>query len=210
MNAKFIKQLLTSISGIMNDNRDNLIELDSVVGDGDLGLTMSDGFAAAAKAANESLETDTGKLLYTAGKAMSSAVPSTMGTLMASGLMSAGKALKGVIEGDSASTVLLFSSFAEGVSARGGAKAGEKTFLDGLLPAVEALRASLSSGDPLSRAAVSAYKAAEAGYEATFGMLAKHGRAAARGEASRQLKDPGAKVAALIMQGLVKICLQKT
>ena len=73
----------------------DLINLDSIVGDGDLGLTMSDGFVAAYKAVAESEETDAGRILYNAGKAMSTAVPSTMGTLMASGLMQAGKVLKG-------------------------------------------------------------------------------------------------------------------
>jgi dihydroxyacetone kinase-like protein len=185
----------------MKDNKDCLIELDSVVGDGDLGLTMSDGFAAAARAASESDEQDIGKLLYLSGKAMASAVPSTMGTLMASGLMNAGKVLKGEVALDVSKMPLLFSAYAEGVASRGGAKSGDKTFLDGIFPAIEALKASLERGESLAQAASVSTAAAEKGYEDTFGMLAKHGRAAARGEASKNLKDPGAKVAALIMLG---------
>jgi dihydroxyacetone kinase-like protein len=204
MNTEFYKVLLKSISEIMAENRDLLIELDSVVGDGDLGLTMSDGFASAAKAAEHFEEADIGKLLYTAGKVMSSAVPSTMGTLMASGLMNAGKALKGEAHFEIVQMVLFFSAYAEGVAARGGAQPGEKTFLDGILPGVDALRYSLEQGENLENAAALAAKAANAGYEGTCGMLAKHGRAAGRGEASRDLKDPGAKVAVFIMQGLLK------
>ena len=67
-----------------------------VVGDSDLGLTMSDGFRAASEAANACELTDVGKLCYQAGQAMATAVPSTMGTLMASGLMNSGKVLKGM------------------------------------------------------------------------------------------------------------------
>ena len=78
----------------MCENKDYLIELDSVVGDGDLGLTMSDGFLAAYNAVKDFEENDIGKLLYSSGKAMSTAVPSTMGTLMASGLTHAGNILK--------------------------------------------------------------------------------------------------------------------
>lgn len=85
---------LFELKEIMQANRDYLIDLDSVVGDGDLGLTMSDGFLAAYNAVKDSNETDCGKLLYFAGKAMGTAVPSTMGTLMASGLMRAGRELK--------------------------------------------------------------------------------------------------------------------
>jgi dihydroxyacetone kinase-like protein len=87
-------RFLNELQSIMQDNKNYLIHLDSVVGDGDLGLTMSDGFFASYKAVADGTEKDCGKLLYTAGKAMATAVPSTMGTLMASGLMKAGKVLK--------------------------------------------------------------------------------------------------------------------
>ena len=96
LQAEDIKRLISIWAAITEEKRDYLITLDSVVGDGDLGLTMSDGFRAAKNAAYGSDEADIGKLLYFSGKAMSEAVPSTMGTLMASGLMQAGKALKGV------------------------------------------------------------------------------------------------------------------
>ena len=98
MNSSYIVKMLAEISTIMNENKDRLIELDSVVGDGDLGLTMTKGFAAASEFAAGSDETDAGKMLYGAGKAMSSAAPSTMGTLMSIGLMQGGKVLKGKTE----------------------------------------------------------------------------------------------------------------
>ena len=83
MNANDLRALLARWADEMAQKRDWLIELDSVVGDSDLGLTMSDGFRAASDAANACVLTDVGKLCYQAGKAMASAVPSTMGTLMA-------------------------------------------------------------------------------------------------------------------------------
>lgn len=192
----FLKQ----VRDIMADNRDYLIDLDSVVGDGDLGLTMSDGFAAAYEAVRGTGETDCGMLLYTAGKAMSVAVPSTMGTLMASGLMEAGKRLKGKTDPGLAEYAALFEGYAQGVMNLGHAKAGDKTFLDGMLPAAEALRKAEKAGKSLKEAAAEAKKAAREGFERTSEMVAVHGRAATRGEASRSLKDPGAAVAALIME----------
>lgn len=185
---------------LMTIQRDRLIELDSIVGDGDLGLTMSDGFKAAYESIKDSQETDVGKLFYTAGKAMSTAVPSTMGTLMASGLMQVGKTLKGKTELGQLDYVLLFQAFFDGVSNRGKAKLGEKTFLDGLYPAIGALQHALEQGSSLSQAAKASAQAAQEGFESTKGMLAVHGRAATRGEASRQLLDPGAAVAALLME----------
>lgn len=200
MDKSYIKKLLKCISNIMAENRNYLIELDSVVGDGDLGLTMGDGFAAASAAAETFEDDDIGKLLYTSGKAMSTAVPSTMGTLMASGLMNAGKVLKGKTDLSDAEVVQIFSAYMDGVINRGKAKVGDKTFLDGINPAVEALNASLKKGESLAKSAKNAAAAAENGFKNTSTMLAVHGRAATRGEASRSLLDPGAAVAMLIMK----------
>lgn len=202
MNATDLVRILRQTRDTMMVHREFLIELDSVVGDGDLGLTMSDGFAAAHQKAAESTETDCGKLLYLAGKAMGSAVPSTMGTLMAAGLMQAGKALKGVNLLQTADLAHLYGAFLEGVMQLGKAKSGEKTFIDGMEPAVQALSAAAKRGVDDLEAAKIAAEAARSGYEATATMVAVHGRAATRGEASRNLKDPGAAVAMLMMRAL--------
>ena len=47
METSYLIKLLKEISDIMAENKDKLIEMDGIVGDGDLGLTMSDGFKAA-------------------------------------------------------------------------------------------------------------------------------------------------------------------
>lgn len=200
MDRIYIVKLLKEIQDIMVENRDYLIDLDSIVGDGDLGLTMSDGFVAAYKAVADNEEADIGKLLYNAGKTMSTAVPSTMGTLMASGLMQAGKVLKGRTELTDRDIADIFEAYLEGVANRGKAKVGEKTFLDGFDPAVTALKEALNNGDTLSVAATKARGAAEEGFKNTTNMIAVHGRAATRGEASKTLEDPGAAVAMFIMK----------
>ena len=195
---------LKNVSEIMTENKDYLIDRDSVVGDGDLGLTMSDGFTAAYDAVHGTGEADSGKVLYNAGKAMSIAVPSTMGTLMSSGLMQAGKKLRGNTEPGLAEYAALFEGYAEGVMSLGKAKVGDKTFLDGMVPAVEAMNAAKEAGKDVKTAAREAREAAEKGFEHTTTMIAVHGRAATRGEASRSLKDPGAAVAMLIMKAFEK------
>lgn len=204
MDNQFLICFLDELQKVMNDKREYLIELDSVVGDGDLGLTMGDGFTAAYEAVRDSGETDAGKLLYSAGKAMSIKVPSTMGTLMASGFMQAGKALKGKAELADGDIAELFKAYEEGVQKRGKAEIGDKTFLDGMDPAVVKLSHSLGNGDSLLLAAQKAEKDAEEGFRRTTTMIAVHGRAATRGEASRTLEDPGAAVAMLMMQAFAK------
>ncbi len=200
MNADGLRAYLRAAAARMAEKKEWLIELDSHAGDSDLGLTMSDGFAAAAKAAADSGLTDVGKLAYTAGKAMASAVPSTMGTLMASGLMQAGKVLKGREELTAAEETAFFSAYFDGVQQRGKAKVGEKTFLDGLWPAVESLKQAAEKGTLNREDAEAAARAAEQAFENTRGMQAVHGRMAIRGEASRELYDPGAAVAMLLMR----------
>lgn len=134
---------------------------------------------------------------------MANKVPSTMGSLMATGLKQAGKDLKGKESLEDADLVQIFASYEAGVAKLGGAKVGDKTFLDGIHPAVESLQASLADGADLVSMAEKSADAAEEGFKATTMMLAVHGRAATRGEASRSLEDPGAKVASLIMQAFV-------
>ncbi|MDT2514388.1 dihydroxyacetone kinase subunit L [Enterococcus avium] len=204
MDQLFIIDYLKELSSIMVEKKDYVIELDSVVGDGDLGLTMSDGFKAAYEAIRTSKEKDLGRLLFTAGKAMSSAVPSTMGTLMASGFIQAGKAFKGKVTMDTREIATLLRAYAEGVMNRGKAQAGEKTFIDGLLPAIDNMDEAFTNGVDVRTAINNGLNGAAKGYYSTAGMLAVHGRAATRGEASRSLKDPGAAVAVLMMKALEK------
>ncbi len=204
MDVNGLMNFLRELKSIMELNKERLIELDSVVGDGDLGLTMKDGFAAAYEAAVNSTEKDLGKLLYMAGKAMGSAVPSTMGTLMAAGLMNAGKALKGKTSLMTEDCVLLFRGYMEGVANLGKAKVGEKTFLDGIAPAVQAMEEAVRLGEGLEAVKQRAKQAAMEGVQSTTTMRAMHGRAAIRGEASVALTDPGAMVAALIFEAFDK------
>lgn len=194
------KKFINELAQIMTEKREELIALDSKVGDGDLGLTMSDGFQAAASAVGEKDEQDIGKLLYFAGKAMAAKVPSTMGTLMANGMMTAGKQLKGNTVLDNQGVCTMMQAWQDGVAKMGKAKEGEKTFLDGLAPGVRAMKE--TSDQDMKTMAQAGAKASAQGAQDTIGMLAVHGRAAIRGEESRKLLDPGAVVASLIMKAL--------
>jgi dihydroxyacetone kinase-like protein len=200
MKAQDLTGLFAHLSRIMDENRKYLIKLDSVVGDSDLGLTMGDGFKAAHEAIADGAIDDIGKYLYAAGKAMSTAVPSTMGTLMASGWMQAGKVWKGRTEISFEELPELFAAYQDGVANRGKAKVGEKTFLDGWAPAVEAMKQAVAEGKTPAEMAALGAEAAEQGFHDTTNMVAVHGRAATRGEESRTLEDPGAAVAMLMMR----------
>jgi len=202
------KQLLNAWAEVMLQHKDYLIDLDSIVGDADLGLTMSEGFAASFHAVEDLDETDIGKLSYFAGKAMSRAVPSSMGTLMSQGFMSAGKALRGTDKLDEQGIAEFFEAYFDGVKNLGHAELGEKTFLDGMIGSLEILKEGAETGRSLKESAPLIIAAAENDLEKTTTMIAKHGRAAARGEASRKLVDPGAAVAKLMLTSFAEFVLE--
>ena len=203
------KMLFQHWSDIMQTNKDYLIEIDSVVGDADLGLTMSKGFKTASDTIQEKDESDIGKLAYYAGKAMSTAVPSTMGTLISQGFMTAGKALRGKQELMDADIAVFFQEFYNGVQKLGEAKPGEKTILDGMTTTLQLLNESTTNKTPIEEIAAKLIPAADSDLQATRDMVAKHGRAATRGEASRSLLDPGAVVAKLLISEFAEFVMSK-
>jgi|AGTN01.2.fsa_nt_gi Dihydroxyacetone kinase len=201
-----VKDFLNVFDGwasVFRDNKTYLIELDSIAGDGDLGLSMNDGFSAVREALHELDTDDIGVLFYTAGKVMSAKAPSSLGTLIASGFMQAGKAAKGVREMNFQRLAQCLEDLELGVTSRGKAALGEKTFLDGFHPAVQVLRDAGPATD-FKAVLTNAARAAHDGSQGTIGMLGKHGRIAIRGEESRSILDPGSVVADLLISSLAK------
>jgi dihydroxyacetone kinase-like protein len=190
--------LLSRLKALMEEKKDFLIALDGQVGDSDLGLTMSKGFAAAADTVAGSSE-PAAKVLIRAGMAMAKAAPSTMGTLVATGLMRGGKALEGVDAAGTAEVHRFWEAFLNGILERGKAQPGDKTVIDALVPAVRALAQAAGEGAALPAALRAAATAAEGGVEATRAMVAQRGKAAAFQERTRGLPDAGATVGALIL-----------
>lgn len=204
--AEDVKEFFRRMAAAMAENKDTLIRLDAAVGDGDLGLTMSQGFAQAAEKVAAAAETDIGRLIAIGGSTLAQAAPSTMGTLLASGLMRGGKALQAKSEVNLDDVAALFAAIVDGIAARGKAKAGDKTVIDSLQPAAEALKAAAELQKPLAIACQAAYAAAVAGLEATKGMVPQHGRAAYYQDKAVGLPDPGATVGMLIVKSLADMC----
>lgn len=199
LRAQDLVALLAQLKALMEERKDFLIELDGKVGDSDLGLTMSKGFAAAADAVAASAE-PAGKLLARAGMAIARAAPSTMGTLVATGFMRGGKALEGVEAVGTIEMRRFWEAFLNGILERGKAQPGEKTVIDALAPALKALQEAEAAGAPLSAALQAASIAAAAGVEATKEMIAQRGKAAAFQEKTRGLPDAGATVGAMLVE----------
>jgi dihydroxyacetone kinase-like protein len=196
-----IIKILSNLKQLFNDNKDTLVELDSRMGDGDLGLTMSKAFTAAHDETADTEEADPGKILMKAGMIMAKAAPSTMGTLMATGFMRGGKAVSGKKEITTVDLADFFQAFVGGIMERGKSKPGDKTVVDVLKPAADTLEA--CKGQGLQMALKEALLSAEKGLESSKELIAQHGRIAYYKEQSIGQQDPGATAGVILVKGFI-------
>lgn len=179
---------------------DELNRLDAQAGDGDLGVTM----ATAARAVQSVLPTvwdqAPPELLRACGSAIAQKAPSTAGTLVATGLLRAARALAapGAPEG-AAAVAMALESAGSGIAERGKAELGSKTMLDSLAPAAAAAAVAAAAGHGVEAVLESASAAAETGAAATAGMRPRHGRAGWLAERSAGHEDAGARLVAIAM-----------
>jgi dihydroxyacetone kinase-like protein len=143
-----------------------------------------------------------GRLLVVAGKTLVSNVGGASGPLWGTALRRAGRSLGDAAEFDGPALARALEEALAGVRELGAAAPGDKTMVDALGPAAEALRAGVEAGASLPAAVTAAAEAAEAGAHATVPMQARKGRASYLGERSIGHQDPGATSAALILRAL--------
>lgn len=191
----------SAIGKVMAEHADELCEMDARMGDGDLGLTMKKGFNAMPEILGGIDEADLGKKLMKAGMKMASVVPSTMGTLMASGVMTGGKELAGKTSIDAAGLLIFLKGYAAGIAKRGKCTRGERTVLDAVGAAADKLEAALTPDMTLEQAAEIALEGAKEGVEATRTMEPKYGKAAVHKAAAAGQLDQGACAGMYMVQG---------
>ena len=192
LDSRAIRALLRAVAAALHAHVDEIRELDAQIGDGDLGITVDLMAKALVEFADATEETDIGRLFMQCGLAVNRANPSTFGTIMASGLMGGGKALTGKTSLTIDDWVVFGEAAVESMQSRGKASLGDKTVLDALVPAVQALKAQRGkSGDERAALWVAA-QACEAGMKATTGMVAKCGKARVFQEKSVGVQDGGA------------------
>lgn len=198
IHTRDLPELIAHMSGDMDAKRAELAELDSYTGDGDMGVTIALIFRSAARYAKSmDCTRSLGAVLGELSEVVGENAPSTFGTFTATMLQSISDYCGERMEIDAAAYAELLDAAASGVMKRGGAKLGDKTLLDALIPAGIAARAAKSSGLPT--AAKSAALAAMNGAEKTASLKATKGRAGYMGERSIGSRDPGAQAIAEIL-----------
>jgi phosphoenolpyruvate---glycerone phosphotransferase subunit DhaL len=196
--ARWMRECSAAIAA----KKDYLTQLDAAIGDADHGSNMTRGFAAVELKLDE-LDggTPPGKMLIAAGQTLVSTVGGASGPLWGTALRRAGRAMGDAEQVDDRQLVEALEAAVDGVVELGAAQPGDKTMVDALRPAVDALRVGTAQSG-LAEGLAAASAAAEQGMQATVPMLARKGRASYLGERSIGHQDPGATSAALIVAAL--------
>jgi phosphoenolpyruvate---glycerone phosphotransferase subunit DhaL len=172
----------------MGEHRQELVRLDTAIGDGDHGTNMDRGMRKALEKLDGAEQADPGAVLKTVAMALVSSVGGAAGPLYGTLFLQMGGSLAGQDEVDLAGWAAAWRKGLEGVQARGKAQLEDKTMVDALTPAVEALEQASDLDEGLRAAAT----AAEQGMKATIPLQARKGRASYLGERSIDHQDPGA------------------
>lgn len=200
-----IPEMFECVGALFAEKKDELCEMDAAMGDGDLGLTMSKGYGALPGFLRETAaEGEVGKQLFKAAMKMQNTVPSTMGTLMSSGLMEAGKTFKGKEELVPADLATYATAFAAGIKKRGKCELGDRTILDSVDAGAKAAEALVADKPDATFLEVitAAVEGAEAGCEATKDMLPKFGKAAVHSAKAKGVIDQGALAGKYMLEGI--------
>jgi dihydroxyacetone kinase-like protein len=182
------------------ENKDYLTRLDSAIGDADHGINMNRGMKAALERLEANPPDDIGAALKTVGMAMVSKVGGASGPLYGTFFLQLGGPLAGKDSVTLEEWAGAVRAAVSGVMARGKAELGDKTMIDALVPAVEALEAAAGEGTDVGDGLTRAADAAARGMEATIPLVARKGRASYLGERSAGHQDPGATSSHLLIR----------
>jgi dihydroxyacetone kinase-like protein len=183
-----LRALLDRALELLAEDEDELRDLDSAIGDGDLGITVSRGaqaarqsIAALAPAATPS------EIVRTLATTIASANPSSFAALAATGLLAASRSIVGSSSLSKGDVVTMAQQAVPAIAKRGKAEVGDKTVLDALVPSTAALEVSTSD-----RALAAMIAAARKGIDDTAGSVSRKGRAGWLGDRTIGHPDPGA------------------
>lgn len=190
-----LKEWLGEFARLIFEHRDVLTDLDAAIGDADHGNNMSRGMAAVMA---DLSGTTVAALAKRAGMTLVSSVGGASGPLYGTFFLRFASAAGEVNELDASSFAVAMRAGLDGLVSRGKAEVGDKTMVDALAPAIDALER--NRAQPLSAGLDAARRAADEGRDATVAMVARKGRASYLGDRSVGHQDPGATSAALLIR----------
>ena len=200
MSTEATEQVVRTIAETAIENEKYFGDLDAVVGDGDFGYSMARGFEQVLAGFDDFDRSDIGTFLKKVAVTITGRIGGTSGPIWGTAFLRAGAVAAGKMALEPADVVAMLRAAVEGIKQRGQAELGDKTLLDALVPATDALERELDAGNGSTAAIQAASVAARAAAEATKDMVARRGRAAYTGERSRGSVDAGATAVAVMLE----------
>jgi len=200
---------LRQMVDVIHENKGYLTDLDAAIGDADHGINMDRGFRKVLEKLPGLEGKDVGTVLKTVGMTLVSSVGGAGGPLYGTAFMQAGAAVAGKHEIEAGDLLAVMDAALKGVLMRGRSKAGEKTMIDAIAPAVAAMREALENGASTQEILEQASAAAEQGMKDTIPMQALKGRASYLGERSIGHQDPGATSSFLLIRTMAETARER-
>jgi len=200
-----VVRMIRSAAEQIRANRDELSRMDAAIGDGDHGMTIARAMDIAEKVIDASNGTEVKAMLTDVGWGVMGVDGGATGPLLGSLFMGMSD---GITEQDDAIDCQVMAAMFEaglaGVRKRTKAQVGDKTMMDALVPAVDAIREAADSGKSVREALCNAAQAAEKGALSTKDIKARFGRAKNMGERTIGFQDPGATSMSLLFKGFAQ------
>lgn len=195
-----LTEIIKAIAAKMQEEKDYLTELDNVIGDGDHGINLARGFTEVLKKIEVIPSADAGALLKNVGMTLVSTVGGASGPLYGTAFMKAAAIVSGKAEVDGNDFLTMLDVAIKGIQARGKAVEGEKTMLDAIIPAYNAIKEDFEANGDMKAALDKGIEAAWKGVEYTKTIIATKGRASYLGERSIGHQDPGATSITMLLE----------
>ena len=200
-----IVRWIQALQRVYSEQKQYLTDLDAAIGDADHGINMDRGFTAALKEIGSSENADIGIILKSIASALIRTVGGVSGPLYGTFFLRAADTCTARLKLESADVVELFDAGVRGIIRRGGAQLLDKTMIDTLWPAVDAMKVTLQNGGSLQQILNDGARAGECGMKQTVPLLAKKGRASYLGERSIGHQDPGATSSFYMLQAAARL-----
>jgi len=200
LDAETVLRWLRNCADTYVRHKDELTDLDAAIGDADHGANMARGFTAVQGKLDGLKDKDIGTIFKTVAMTLISTVGGASGPLYGTFFLQAAGGANGKMTLTQEELVTVFDAGLKGLMSRGKAVVGEKTMVDALVPALEALRP--VGDDSVAAALDRSVAAAHQGADSTVPFVAKKGRASYLGERSAGHPDPGAASSVLLLEAL--------
>ena len=203
--SAIVEHIVHTIAETAVANERYFCDLDAVVGDGDFGYSLARGFEVVLETWPDLDRSDDAALLRHVATTITSRTGGTSGPIWGTALLRAAGALRQAdLSSDVPIAVAALRASIQGIKDRGKAEQGDKTLLDALIPAVDALEKALGDGATTSEALERTAHAAREAAEATKDLQARRGRASYTGTRSVGSVDPGAIAVAVMAEEVAR------